>query len=359
MRAELSNFFDIMGTEAKVSFLSTPAAYTHETVHVTARETHMSWVFICDDYVYKLKKPVRFPYLDFSTLARREAACRAEVRLNRRLAPWVYLDAVPLRAVPGGLAITGEGQVVDWLVVMRRLDETKMLEEQLLAGSLDTRQLDRLAAKLAGFYRASRIRPVSLSCHLAEWRRRIADNRRVLSSAKLGLDFGVLSRIDRAQRRFITEAPQYFHDRLKQARLVDGHGDLRPEHVWLGDPLAVIDCLEFSSRLRIVDPIDEIAFLGIECERLGATWPGAYLLERIRRLLHDRFPAPLLSFYCCYRATLRARLAYAHLLEPSPRTPEKWPLQGKAYLTIAFREAGKIQRSLSGRPSRPFGMECR
>jgi hypothetical protein len=114
--------------DAKVSFLNRPDAYRPAPGEVVCRETHMSWVFLVGDRVYKLKKPVRFSYLDFSTLARREAACRAELRLNRALAPDIYLDVLPLIDTGAGLSIGGTGTPVDWLVVMRRLDERRMLD---------------------------------------------------------------------------------------------------------------------------------------------------------------------------------------------------------------------------------------
>jgi aminoglycoside phosphotransferase family enzyme len=342
-----------IGVETKVSFLSDPRSYPERPSRLTCRETHMSFVFIGDSFVYKLKKPVRFSYLDFSTLARREAACRAELMLNRRLAPTVYLDVVPLTISGAGLALAGDGPVVDWLVVMRRLDPDRMLENELLGGRLDRRSLDRLADVLASFYAHARPRTMALTAHLAEWRRRIAENRRVLSSRQLALEFVALARIDRALRRFLGECPQFFAERLKRRRIVDGHGDLRPEHIWLGEPLAVIDCLEFSAGLRSVDPFDELAFLGIECEQLGAGWPGPYLARRVGGRLHDRIPSPLLAFYRCYRATMRARLAFAHLLEPNPRTPEKWPAQGRAYLRLALREARRIERHLAISRRRP------
>src|SRR6516162_1712744 len=109
---------------AKVDFLSRPESYIPRPQAVVARETHMSWVFMVGERVYKLKKPVRFPYLDFSTLDRRAAACCAEVSLNRRLAPDIYLGVAPLIAAPSRYAIGGGGPIVDWLVVMRRLDES-------------------------------------------------------------------------------------------------------------------------------------------------------------------------------------------------------------------------------------------
>lgn len=313
----------------------------------------MSWVFIGDRFVYKLKKPVRFSYLDFSTLERREAACRAELRLNRRLAPHVYVDVVPLTLSAYGLAIGGVGAAVDFLVVMRRLDQRLMLENALVSGSLRRAALDRLAAILVSFYTRARPSLVDPASFLADWRRKIADNRRVLSDRALKLDFGVLARIDRAQRRFVDECARFLIERIAQRRIVDGHGDLRPEHIWLGIPMAIIDCLEFSPALRMVDPFDEIAFLDIECRRLGAPWPGPYLAKQLGHRLGDEIPEPLLAFYRCYRATTRARLAFAHLLEPDGREPEKWPAQGRAYVAIALSEARVIERFLSERHRQP------
>jgi aminoglycoside phosphotransferase family enzyme len=118
----------------------------------------MSWVFLAGDKVYKLKKAVRFPYLDFSTLARRETACRAELRLNQRLAPDVYLGVAPLTESNRGLAIDGAGIVVDWLVVMRRLDERDTLERAIEEDRIAAWQLDRLVATLMEFYRHAHCR---------------------------------------------------------------------------------------------------------------------------------------------------------------------------------------------------------
>jgi uncharacterized protein len=338
-----------IGLEAKVAFLSDPRAYPSRPQGLTRRETHMSWVFIGDRLVYKLKKPVRFSYLDFSTVGQREAACRAELRLNRRLAPAVYVDVAPLTLGEHGLSLGGDGRTVDFLVVMRRLDERLMLENALVDGTLDRADLDRLATMLAAFYARARPKLSAPAAFLAGWRRKLADNRRVLSDSRLALDFGLLARIDRAQRRFLGECSSLLSDRIARRRIVDGHGDLRPEHIWLGEPMAIIDCLEFSPALRAVDPFDEIAFLEVECERLRSGWPGRYLAKRVGRLLADSIPAPLAAFYRCYRAATRARLAFAHLLDAEPREAAKWPKQGHAYLGIAARNARVIERHLSAR----------
>jgi aminoglycoside phosphotransferase family enzyme len=338
-----------------VAFLSRPGAYAHPVGDVVLRETHMSWVFLAGDRVYKLKKPVRFPYLDFSSLERREAACRAEVSLNRRLAPDVYIGVAPLTLSAGGPSIGGAGPIADWLVVMHRLDERWALEEVLRERRLHTSQLDRLVATLVRFYR--RARPVFLSAgaHLSRWSENLTANRCVLLDPRFGLPSTLIQRVDRIQRRFVSGQRGMLEARALRHRIVDGHGDLRPEHIWLNAEVRIIDCLEFNARLRAVDPCDEIAYLDLECERLGAAWAGRYVRTRVARGLNDDLPTALFHFYRSYRAMLRARLAIAHLSEPAPRTPEKWPRRARAYLSIAARDAARLEallRTPQGRSAR-------
>jgi uncharacterized protein len=335
----------------KVAFLLRGDAYRPPVAAVERHETHMSQVFLAGDRVYKLKKPVRFPYLDFSTLARREAACRAELRLNRRLAPDTYREVVALVRTPKGLAIGGDGEVVDWLVVMNRLDETQMLDRAIADGRLHRWQLDRVAGVLVQFYRRASAALISPAVHAAELRRSLAYNRRVLLDPRFHLPAGCVRAIDAVQRRFVSERAGLLVERVQRRRIVDGHGDLRPEHICLGDPARIIDCLEFNARLRMVDPFDEIAFLCVECERLGAPWAGD-LRRRIMHGLDDGDSEELFVFYRCHRAMLRARLAVAHLFEPDSRTPEKWEPLARAYLRIAAADAIRLKRSLRTRGDR-------
>jgi aminoglycoside phosphotransferase family enzyme len=337
----------------KVAILSRPESYGKAGVDVTCRETHMSWVFLTGDRVYKLKKPVKFPYLDFSTLEKRESACRAELRLNRRLAPDVYLDVAPVVASGDRLSIGGAGTVVDWLVVMRRLDEKEMLDHLIAGGRVERARLDDLVTVLTEFYQRAAAINTPPAIHLADWRRSLAYNRRVLLDPRLGMPGGRIQWIDRVQRRFLDTHATMLSGRVRARRVVDAHGDLRPEHIWLGRPVTIIDCIEFNPRLRAVDPYDEVAFLCLECERLGAPWVGDYLKHRMAHALRGRPGEELFLFYRCHRATLRARLAIAHLLEPDPRTPEKWPRVARAYLTIAARDALRLARMLRKRGGRP------
>ena len=147
-----------VSTAEKVAFLGSPEAYPYRPHRVDVTETNMSWVFIAGDRVYKLKKPVRYPFLDFRTLAAREANCREEVRLNRRLAPDDF-GVVPLtKKRADGLALDGRGEVVDWLVEMRRLPEGLMLDRAILEHTVERDRgdlrIDAVASLLIAFYRA-------------------------------------------------------------------------------------------------------------------------------------------------------------------------------------------------------------
>ena len=330
----------------KIEFLERGDSYRPPVLEVTRHETHMSEVFLAGEKVYKLKKPVRFPYLDFSSLARREAACRAELRLNRRLAPDVYHDVVPLVGAATGLAIGGSGDIVDWLVVMNRLEKSLMLDRVIAEKRLHRWQLDRLASTLIEFYRHADPVLVPPAVLITDFWRSLAYNRRILLDPRHLLPAGLVRYVDAVQRRFLAQHARHLAERVRGRRIVDGHGDLRPEHICLGDPVRIIDCLEFNARLRMVDPFDEIAFLCLECERLGGRWAGEYLRRHIMHALHDGHSDELFTFYRCHRATLRARLAVAHLLEPHPRTPEKWRPLARSYLNLAAADAVRLERAL-------------
>ena len=351
-RGETVDQPDAATIAAKVRFLNCPASYDPPADGIVTRETHMSWVFMTADRVYKLKKPVRFAYLDFSTLARREQACRAECALNRRLAPDVYLGFVPLTHSNSGFAINGAGPVVDWLVVMRRLDETATLEAALSGQRANRAQIDRLASILAAFYaRADRIR-ASPESYLVSLRKDCTEDCRILLDARFGLQQGLIERVAHLQRRYLDECTDVLRKRVHGRHLVDGHGDLRPEHIWLSNSFPIIDCLEFNDRLRAIDALDEIAFLHLECERLGGLRVGERIRRRLAHRLNDQPANGVFLFYRIKRAMLRARLSIAHLIDPHPRTPEKWPRLTRSYLRLAATDAAKLERLLDRRAKR-------
>lgn len=330
----------LVGLQAKVDFLSRPASYPESSGSVEARETHMSWVFLTDRHAYKLKKPVRTSFLDFSTLELRKKYCEAEVWLNRRLAPGIYLGVVPLGLDRSGNLHIGEGQAVDFLVRMIRLPATATLDHAIRANAVEERNIHNLASRLAGFYRDAMV----IGCGADAYRRRfvidIEADTQALLQPRYGLPATLINETSAALRNFIALHGDRLEQRARERRIVDGHGDLRPEHIYfLPDRIAVIDRLEFNAAFREVDPLNELAYLAMECDRCEATWIGPWLLETYRAESGDSFGAELVDFYKCSRALLRAKLAIWHLDGVPPREPEKWPRQAKSYLDLAHAYA--------------------
>jgi len=333
--------------DAKLRFLLSGAAYPDLEHPPSWVETHMSWVFFVGNRVLKLKKPVRYPFLDFSTLRSREFNCREEVRLNSRLAPDVYLGLLALQATGGDFALVPEERLsapertVDWLVLMRRLPQQRNLLGAIAEARVEARDIDALVAVLVAFYRQVPKVELTAQEYLDRFQREAAVNREVLLRPQFDLSDATqaLDRFDAA----LLEQAATLGERASGGQVVDGHGDLRPEHVYLLEPPAVIDCLEFNAPLRQVDPFDEIGFLALECELAGAPWIGPRLLSGCAAALGEQPGRPLMQLYRAHRALLRARLAMAHLLDPVPRTPHIWPARAQRYIEcalLALNDAG-------------------
>lgn len=323
----------------RLQFLARPDAYAGATV-VQPIETHASWVFLTDRHAYKLKKPVRTRYADLGTLDGRERNCREELRLNRRFAADVYLGVVPLRrAATGALRLEGRGETVDWLVQMRRLPAAQMLDRIIGTSRFDPRSLEAVVQLLVRVYRESG--PVTLTER--DYRLRlldaIAEHERELLRAEGHLPEHLVGAICERQRAFVRDTG-YLVDRVRGFHIVEGHGDLRPEHICLeGDP-KIIDALEFSRELRIADAADELAFLSLECERLGASAAHRVIFATYSELTGDRPPAPLVDFYQSMRACARAMLAVRHLDDHIVDEPQRWRARALRYVGLAALHLG-------------------
>ncbi|MBY3095204.1 hypothetical protein HFO72_31185 [Rhizobium laguerreae] len=209
------------------------------------RETHMSWLFLGVERVYKLKKPVRYSFLDFSSVALRRYFCFEELHLNRRLAAETYISVVPIcRTTDGGLRAGGVGSVgeaIDWAVEMRRLPDCDMLYYRMQAASVESSDIDAVAAVLSGFYRSRPSDHVVCEHQMAYMSKQLDEDATVLCREEFGLAQQVSPLLAKA-REELAECASELHRRMRAGWLREGHGDLRPEHVWLEQPLQIIDC---------------------------------------------------------------------------------------------------------------------
>jgi aminoglycoside phosphotransferase family enzyme len=338
------------GCAAKVEFLRDSGAYPEGARHVEVIETHFSWIFLTDTHAYKLKKPLHQAPMDYRTLTGRMRGCRTEVRLNRRLAPTVYLGIMPLgRQRSGHLVLGRGGRIIDWLVAMRRLPAARMLDEVMAREGVTAAELRALVGLLGSFYARARPRPMSPSRYLQHLGGRTLANGRELLRREFQLPAREVQALTDAQLGFIHLHAQRLGAR--SSRLVEAHGDLRPEHVYLGslsEGPAVIDCLEFDAALRRLDPIEEVASLAMECMSQGATALARNLLNGLRAEMQDPASDALVHFYMSQRAATRAKLAAWHLRDPTltPRF-EHWRARATGYLDSALLFARMAVRQSS------------
>ena len=300
-----------------IAALSEPAAYPFAVDAVDVRQTHISAVFLAGDVVYKLKKPVNLGFLDFSTLDKRRHFCAEEVRLNRRLAPAVYLSVVPLvLGADGHIRVEGEGEVTEWAVKMQRLPDGASLLSRLERDELAPELLAALAERLASFHRGAEGGP-----HVAESGRFavVAHNARenfAQSEAQVGV---TVSRAVFDRVRSLTDAALAKLRPLIEARAARGvprdtHGDLHLDHVYYfperppPDDLIAIDCIEFSERFRHADPIADAAFLAMDLAFRGRRDLADVFVTRYLHSSRDEEGEPLFPFYIAYRAAVRAKV---------------------------------------------------
>lgn len=301
-------------------------------------ETHISWVFLTERFAYKLKKPVKFEFLDFSTVEMRRQACQAEVLLNRRLARTVYLEALPLsRDASGRLALSTSEAPIDWVVKMRRLPASKSLSRLLINDQLTALQAGSIVDYLARFYSCLPPALVRADEYCQALVRHTRSNATALSGA-----FPESHQATGAQLRYLALQPERFVERIVSGRIVDGHGDLRPEHIYVEDPPVVIDCIEFSDELRCVDIADELAFLDMECQRLGDGGFGKLVLKNYQLVSGDAIPAAVVSFYRGYRACVRAKVALLRSTQQTDGDSGVSVQPVKEYLELANQNAAAL-----------------
>ena len=326
--------------DAKVAAMRDPARYPGGVRRVLAIETHYAWVFLTEAHAYKLKKPLCVDRMDHRTLAARRESCLAELRLNHRLAPGVYEAVVALaRDEHGELGVERAGEPVEWLVRMRRLPSEGFLEQAIVAGTVSRTAVRAAAEHLADFYRRAAPVPIEPRAYVERIAAQAAATRAALLAPDLGLPRSLVEGLEAEQRDFLARRADRLAARAAAGHFIEGHGDLRPEHVYVGTPPCVIDCLEFDRDLRLLDPAEEIEYLALESEGLGAPWIGEVFRDAYRTATGDAPPRSLRDFYRAHRAARRALIVGWHLRDPVYRDLEDWRARAVAYLRLAVRGA--------------------
>ncbi|WP_263786365.1 AAA family ATPase [Salinibacter grassmerensis] len=327
--------------------LSAPAAYPHDPDRIQFEQTHISLVALAPPQVYKIKKPVSLKYLDFSTLERRRHFCEQEVRLNRRLAPDTYEGVVPIVDTDAGLRVDGDpdaGPVVEVAVAMRYLDPDQFLDARLARGAASAADIDRVVRTLCTFYESRSSTPEVAEAGRIDRLRSVTEGNFAEAEGHVG---HLLSRpAHEALRfyadRFYDQHAARLHRRRAGGCIVEGHGDLRLEHVHLTDDrVAIFDCVEFNDEFRHLDVANDVAFLAMDLDRKGHPDLARRFVNRMAEGLDDPGLPTVIPFYKSQRVQVRGKVhgLRANEAEIPPAERDRSRAQARHYYQLALHYA--------------------
>ncbi|HEY2572794.1 MAG TPA: AAA family ATPase [Verrucomicrobiaceae bacterium] len=328
-----------------LDFLSRPQSYPHGPAQVSMVQTHASWVFIAAPLVCKIKKPVNLGFLDFSTLELRHKDCEREVTLNRLLAEDVYLGVESIRQRGGELHFGGEGEVVEWCVMMRELDPRGLLSHRLKEKrKVDTADIDRITEKLLRYHAAQAPLKQEEAATAIERLKLATDGNLDIARPWIGKSLS-----QPCYETMVLYTDEFFsHQRARLQSRIDGgwirdcHGDLHAEHIHLSpDAVRIYDCIEFNTRFRHIDVANDIAFLAMDLEFNGRPDLARHFVNRFAASMHDDGMMPLLDFYKCYRACVRGKVESLHSVADTADEAERTESLALArrYFRLALRYA--------------------
>jgi aminoglycoside phosphotransferase family enzyme len=303
-----------------ITHLLKPECYPHPVTQVELVQTHISFVLLAGDFVYKFKKPVNFGFLDFSTFEKRRYYCEQEILLNRRLCPEIYLNVV---RVGEDFSLNGTGPVLEHGIQMTRMPEEGMMGQLIQAGKLGREQLDAVVERLLPFYqqaeRSADIDSFGLADKVAV---NIFEN---FEQTKAFIGQGALSqeqfdRIVAWSKEFLTHEER-FQERISGGFIRDCHGDLYSANICLADKVYIFDCIEFNQRFRYCDLASDLAFLAMDLDFHGLHELSAYCIDRFSELAGDQGLKGMLNFYKCYRAYVRGKINLFTANDPAVAAP--------------------------------------
>lgn len=329
--------------------MNRPEFYPHHPDSITVVQTHISFIFIAGEEVYKVKKAVNFGFLDFTTLEKRKFYCEEELRLNRRLAPEAYLGVVPIaQDASGRLAFGENGRIVEYAVRMKKLPQERMLGRLLAEGRVEPAVMDAIAGKLADFHRRAetggRIDEIG---GLETIRRNHEENfAQTADTVGVTIPAGRYASIRTYVRGFLIRQEALFHRRVAEHRIRDCHGDLHLEHICVDNGITIFDCIEFNERFRFGDVAAEVAFLAMDLDYNGYGAWGEAFAEAYIRHAGDPEIRRLLNFYRCYYAYVRGKVIGFRIKDPAIGEKEQKEAKQTAarYFDLAYTYAARLER---------------
>jgi aminoglycoside phosphotransferase family enzyme len=328
---------------AMIEDLMHPSAFPEKPEKITFVQTHISTVFIGDEFVYKIKKPVNFGFLDFSTLEKRAYYCNKEVDLNNRFSKGVYLGVYTVNFDGDKYKIDGSGEIVDYAVKMRRLPDEDLMKSRFKDGKVKSDEIKRIGEAIANIHKkADRSKEIDEFGKIDSIKVNTDENFQQTSKfIDNSISKEQYDTLKKWTDRFYEENQELFNQRIKNGNIRDCHGDLHMEHVCLTDPIIIFDCIEFNDRFRYIDTLSDIAFLLMDLEFNG----GEDLSKELRNSYltsagekNDNLVISLLDFYKVYRAYVRGKVNSLILTDKNVPDEKKLLAKNTAqkYFSLAY-----------------------
>ncbi|MCL2684796.1 MAG: gluconokinase [Candidatus Bathyarchaeota archaeon] len=335
----------MQSTNLIVEAMLKPETYPDPVNKIELVQTHISFVFITEKYVYKIKKPVNFGFRDFSTLEKRQIYCRKELQLNRRLCPHIYLDVVPIYKTDK-LHIGGDGETVEYAVKMLRLPQERLMSELLQKNQITEKTIDEIAAIVAKFHSEAQTSPEintfgGLEIVKTNWVENFAQTQKYIDQTISQTDYNL---IQQKITDFMDLNSALFESRIADGRVRDCHGDLYSSNIFVTDPICIFDAIEFNDRFRYSDIASDVAFLAMDLDYQNRNDLSNYFIKQYILYSKDAQLAQMLPFYKCYRAYVRGKVVSFRLDDPNIVVADKRLAvkEASAYFQLAARYAQSL-----------------
>ena len=313
--------------KAVIDALKRPEAYDEEVLYVKMLQTHISYIFLTGRFAYKIKKPVNFGFLDFTTLDKRKFYCEEEVRLNRRLCEDMYLGVFPITSFKGSIKVNGSGNIVEYTVKMRELPQEALMSELLKRGKVSSSVIDEIARILSDFHKKAETSKEiekygSIDIVKFNWDENFSQTRSFIGKTIHQKDFYFIRNMVRS---FLKSRRDLFELRIKEGKIRECHGDLHSGNIFVTDDrIYIYDAIEFNKRFRYSDVASDVAFLLMDLEFLGRNDLSDILLNRYLEYSGEKEDfLEVLPFYKCYRAYVRGKVTSFKINDPNISSEEK------------------------------------
>jgi aminoglycoside phosphotransferase family enzyme len=335
-----------MGTPSLKKALLNPKIYPDHPKEVGFFETHISLLFFTGNHVYKVKKPVDFGFLDFTSLEKRKFFCVQEVNLNRRLSPEIYLGVVKITKDGDQILLDGRGEVVEYAVKMKQIPEELLMDKLLEKKQVTSKMIEAVSEKLVHFYFTAETNESIKSFGRPERVKQDTDENFEQTIRYMGITIpkDVYEEIKNKTNDFFRTGEPVLYQRMASDKIRDCHGDLRLEHIFWGKEISIFDCIEFNERFRYTDVAADIAFLAMDLDYHGREDLSEHLISAYTGESGDYELMGVLDFYKCYRAYVRGKVESFRLDDPNIPEKEKEEALKRAqkYFNLSYRYAQRF-----------------